>query len=127
MHEVSKGLAAILLDRTGLAYCFGQATERGHEFTDGAKIDFTNGIEVEMMLELGFLRAHGLPVIDWVAHCIPLTHEEARQLVSDLHAKKAAAKTSKRLTRLRALNPEVFELRDKFASYCDRPIGQTGA
>jgi len=111
---VSKIIPAALLDSGGFAYCFGQARARGQEFIDTAGMMFQNEVQVEAFLTEQFRKAQGVVVNDWVAHSVSLTDEEASRLASDLHARKAASKTSKRLQRVTALHPEIVNSRDEF-------------
>jgi hypothetical protein len=101
-------LASSLLDKRGLAYCFGQPRQRGRHFVNANEIDLRGWILAEGHLHLKFVEVFGFLPGNWVTNSNLLSDEAVSKLTSDRAAKKASTKTSRRLRYLDKHNPQIL-------------------
>ena len=108
IRTLRKMLASSLLDKRGLAYCFGQPRQRGKHFVNANGIDLRSWILTEAHLYMKFAEVFGFLPSDWVANSKLLSDEAVNKLASDRAAMKASTKTSRRLRYLNEHNPQIW-------------------
>lgn len=108
--------AALLLNRSLLAYCFGQHFERGaRKFNPKPSGIFISEIEIGELLAREHIIRYGIPDNpNSMPHLVELDKESINKLISDSFRRKSVVKTNKRLRHLEDYDKSLLKWHSSF-------------